>query len=61
MISGAVATAYMGAFALGPMSAALLHGLGGYDLVIGGCVALALAGIACFAVAGRFHGARDAP
>ena len=61
VISGAVATAYMGAFALGPMSAALLHGLGGYDLVIGACVALALAGIACFAVAGRLHGARDAP
>lgn len=59
VISGAVATAYMGAFALGPMSAALLHGLGGYDFVIAGCVALALAGIASFAVAGRLHSARD--
>ena len=58
VISGAVATAYMGAFALGPMSAALLHGLGGYDFVIVGCVALALAGIASFAVAGRLHSAR---
>lgn len=59
VISGAVATAYMGAFALGPMAAALLHGLGGYDFVIVGCVALALAGIASFAVAGRLHAARD--
>lgn len=58
VISGAVATAYMGAFALGPMSAALLHGLGGYDFVIVGCVALALAGIASFAIAGRLHSAR---
>ena len=60
VISGAVATAYMGAFALGPMSAALLHRLGGYDLVIGGCLALALAGVACFAVAGRIHATRNA-
>jgi len=58
VISGAVATAYMGAFALGPMSAALLHGLGGYDFVIVGCVVLALAGIASFAIAGRLHSAR---
>ena len=61
VISGAVATAYMGAFALGPMSAALLHGLGGYDLVIGGCVALALAGIACIGAADRLHAARNVP
>ena len=60
VISGAVAAAYMGAFAMGPMSAALLHGLGGYDLVIAGGVALALVGVACFAVAGRLHAARDA-
>ena len=60
VISGAVATAYMGAFALGPMAAALLHGLGGYDFVIGGCMVLALAGIACFTVAGRIHSAHDA-
>ena len=61
VISGAVATAYMGAFALGPTCAALLHGLGGYDLVIGGCLALALAGIACFAAASRLHAARGGP
>ncbi len=61
VISGAVATAYMGAFAMGPMSAALLHGLGGYDLVIGACVVLALIGIACIGAAGRLHAARNAP
>ena len=60
VISGAVATAYMGAFALGPMSAALLHGLGGYDLVIVAGVALALAGIACLTGASRLHTVRDA-
>lgn len=59
VVSGAMATAYMGAFALGPVTAALLHGLGGYDLVIGGCIALALVGIACFAAARRLHAARD--
>ena len=61
VISGAIATAYMGAFALAPMSAALLHGYGGYDLVVVACVALALAGIACFAAASRIHAARDVP
>ena len=59
VISGAVATAYMGAFALGPMTAALLHGFGGYDLVVVACAAMALAGIACFAGASRLHTRRD--
>ena len=57
-ISGGVAAAYMGAFALAPMTAALLWRLGGYDLVVTACIALALAGIACFAAASRMHAAR---
>ena len=59
VISGAMAAAYMGAFALGPTCAALLHRLGGYDLVVVACGMLALAGVACFAAASRLHAARD--
>lgn len=56
-ISGAQAAAYMGATALAPMVAALLFELGGYDLVIATCMALALLGISCFGVAMRAHAA----
>ena len=62
-ISGAQAAAYMGATALAPMAAALLFELGGYDLVIATCMALALLGLSCFGVAMRAHAAareRDA-
>lgn len=56
-ISGAQAAAYMGATALAPMVAALLFELGGYDLVIATCMALALLGLSCFGIAMRAHAA----
>ena len=56
-ISGAQATAYMGATALAPMVAALLHERGGYDVVIAVCIGLAFVGLFCFGIAMRAHAA----
>ena len=60
-ISGAQASAYMGATAAAPTVAALLWRIGGYDLVITICIVLALAGIACFALAHRVHSGSGSP
>ena len=54
-ISGMQATAYMGAFAAAPMLGAVLWELGGYNLVIGVCGALAAGALASFMAAARLR------
>ena len=60
-ISGVQASVFMGASALAPTVAALLWGLGGYDVVIMTCGALALGALASFLLAARAGNPRPIP
>ena len=59
VISGALATAFMGATALAPTVAALIWTVGGYDLVLITCIATAAAGLVCFGAAWHYAGSGD--
>lgn len=55
VVSGMMAVAYMGAFALAPTLGAVLWEWAGYNLLIGTCGGLALGALACFALASRWR------
>jgi MFS family permease len=53
VIAGMLAIPYMGSFAIGPTAAALVWEFGGYDLVVGLAVVMAIAGLGAVLVAAR--------
>lgn len=53
VVAGMLAIPFMGGFAIGPTTAALVWEAGGYDLVVGLAVAAVIAGLAAVVVAGR--------
>jgi MFS family permease len=52
-IAGMLAIPFMGGFAVGPTVAALVWGIGGYDMVVGLAVAMVLAGLGAVFAAAR--------
>jgi MFS family permease len=54
-IAGMLAIPFMGGFAIGPTTAALLWEAGGYDLVVGLAVAMVIAGLGAVIAAARWR------